>query len=137
MPSRLLEARGRAVKRGVRREIAPGKVSRARPGRSPRCRIETQAGERHGIRADNVISITGRPISSRDGPVQRRIPARPSTRGIRCRRVGGRGQEQVITKLGGGVRWPWRSTGTPSIRTQFASDLDEGHSQTARARPTW
>ncbi len=97
--------------------------------------IETQAGDVSAFVPTNVISITDGQIFLETDLFNAGI--RPAINaGLSVSRVGGAAQTKVIKKLGGGIRLALAQYRELAAFAQFASDLDAGDPEAARAWPS-
>jgi F-type H+-transporting ATPase subunit alpha len=112
--------------------------SRARPGSLTALPIiETQAGRRHGVRADQRDLDHGRPDLPGDRPLQRRRAAAINA-GISVSGSGGAAQTKVIKKLGGGcaprARAVSRARSFRTVRLRSDEATEAARSRPARDR---
>ena len=121
--SRLLERAARLSAHYVE-EITGGKVKGKTGSLTALPIIETQAGDVSAFVPTNVISITDGQIFLETDLFNAGI--RPAINaGLSVSRVGGAAQQNIIKKLGGGVRLALAQYRELAAFAQFASDLDE------------
>ena len=121
--SRLLERAARLNAEYVE-ELTGGKVKGKTGSLTALPIIETQAGDVSAFVPTNVISITDGQIFLETDLFNSGI--RPAINaGLSVSRVGGAAQQNIIKKLGGGVRLALAQYRELAAFAQFASDLDE------------
>ncbi len=121
--SRLLERAARLNAEYVE-ELTGGKVKGKTGSLTALPIIETQAGDVSAFVPTNVISITDGQIFLETDLFNAGI--RPAINaGLSVSRVGGAAQQNIIKKLGGGVRLALAQYRELAAFAQFASDLDE------------
>jgi len=121
--SRLLERAARLNAEYVE-EITGGKIKGRTGSLTALPIIETQAGDVSAFVPTNVISITDGQIFLETDLFNAGI--RPAINaGLSVSRVGGAAQQNIIKKLGGGVRLALAQYRELAAFAQFASDLDE------------
>jgi len=121
--SRLLERASRLNAEYVE-ELTGGKVKGKTGSLTALPIIETQAGDVSAFVPTNVISITDGQIFLETDLFNAGI--RPAINaGLSVSRVGGAAQQNIIKKLGGGVRLALAQYRELAAFAQFASDLDE------------
>ena len=131
--SRLLERSARVNEEYVEKKTG-GKVKGKTGSLTGLPIIETQAGDVTAFVPTNVISITDGQIFLEGDLFNAGI--RPAMNaGISVSRVGGAAQTKLISKLSGGIKLSLAQYRELAAFSQFASDLDEGDPQAARARP--
>jgi F-type H+-transporting ATPase subunit alpha len=121
--SRLLERAARINPEYVEK-LTGGKVQGKTGSLTALPIIETQAGDLSAFVPTNVISITDGQIFLETDLFNKGV--RPAINvGLSVSRVGGAAQEQIIKKLGGGLRLVLAQYRDLESFAQFASDLDE------------
>ena len=121
--SRLLERASRLNAEYVE-ELTGGKVKGKTGSLTALPIIETQAGDVSAFVPTNVISITDGQIFLETDLFNAGV--RPAINaGLSVSRVGGAAQQNIIKKLGGGVRLALAQYRELAAFAQFASDLDE------------